>query len=44
MTVVSKDQVDEPTMILSVSLLQWVVLLLCAVGLLFGGCFIQYLG
>ena len=44
MTVVSKDQLAEPTVALSVSLLQWAVLLICAVGLLFGGCFISCLG
>ncbi len=44
MTVVSKDQIAEPSVTLSVSLLQWVVLLLCAGGLLFGGCFISCLG
>ncbi len=44
MTVVSKEETSENTAVLSVSGLQWFVLFVCALGLLFGGCFTTCLG
>ncbi len=44
MTVVSKEETTENTAILSVSGLQWFVLVVCALGLLFGGIATSHLG
>ena len=44
MTVVSKEERTENTAVLSVSGLQWFVLVVCALGLLFGGIATSHLG